>query len=95
MNKALLVIQMRQTLVSLLLFLVLCVDSFEGLGDIHDEKYFCISQDDISKTGQFATDASKLPSQRRILLISPQKNFLSNRYLIHSYSLLFIHFSTF
>jgi len=44
--------------------------AFEGLGDIHDEKY---SSPEGSAAG------SEVPSERRVLLISPQKQYLANR----------------
>ena len=46
--------------------------AFEGLGDIHDEKYSCPGPDG-SGTG------SEMPSERRVLLVSPQKHYLAQR----------------
>ena len=46
--------------------------AFEGLGDIHDEKYSCLGPDG-SGTG------SEMPSERRVLLVSPQKHYLAQR----------------
>ena len=53
-----------------------CVWAFEGLGDIHDEKYFC---PDNNNNNNNVNSQKGIPSERRILLISPQKNYLSNR----------------
>ncbi len=53
-----------------------CVWAFEGLGDIHDEKYFCLDTDNSNNN---ANSRKGIPSERRILLVSPQKNYLSNR----------------
>ena len=54
--------------------------SYQGLGDIYDEKYVC-----VTSKSNVNNDMAK--SQRRILLISPQKNYLYNR---SWYALIFI-----
>ena len=55
-----------------------------GLGDIHDEKYFCqMSSADVSNDAGHLTTTTT-PSERRILLVSPQKYYLSSRYCITS-----------
>ena len=55
------------------------VCSYQGLGDIHDEKYVCVTSQNNNNN-----DMAKINSRRRILLISPQKNYLYNRSKGHS-----------
>ena len=64
-------------LLKILLILAIMTRSIltqQGPGDIYDEKYSCVTSQDNSN------ERLSIPSQRRILLISPQKNYLYNRF---------------